>query len=327
MTLKVFHYAEAKQGSPEALSSRLLKGIELSHGHTIPDSADFDILIAAFPTKDLVEASPNLKIVIIPFAGLPEPTRNLLFDYPHIAVHNTPYNHVATAETALALLLASSKFMVEGDTNLRRNDWTLRYSELPQLILQGRTLLLLGYGRIGKYIAPVCKALGMEVVGVKRSLQADDEMDTNATLHESKQLKALLPKADVLLISLPETPETVGLIGEEALNLLPKNAILVNVGRGSVIDETALFNALSNGRLAAAGLDVWFNYPGSLEERGQTAPSKYAFHELFNVVMSPHKAGWLGKEDESRMIFLAQMINTYAQGKAMPNLMNLERGY
>ena len=324
---KVFYYAEAKQGSPEALRARLSVGIDLTYSQEIPDPADYEILIAAFPQRALLEASPNLNTLVIPFAGLPQPTQKLLRDYPHISVYNTPYNYVATAETALALMMASAKFLVKADRDLRRNDWTLRYSEQPQLVLRGRTALILGYGRIGRYMAPVCQALGMKVIGTKRTLRAEDKVDPHATVYEVEHLSLLLPEADVLLIALPETPETVGLITEKELELLPDAAVLVNVGRGSVVNESALYQALITGRLAAAGLDVWYHYPKTEEARTDTAPSRYPFHELDNVVMSPHKAGWLGREDDSRMVFLAHMLNVHASGEALPNRIDVELGY
>ena len=327
MRLSVFYYAEAKQGSPEALRSRLVDGTKFVYSKDIPEPADYDVLVAAFPNETLLEASPNLKAVIIPFAGPPKQTQDLLRNYPHLSLHNTPYNYVPTAETALALMMASAKFMVKGDRKLRQGDWTLRFSEKPQLLLQGRTALILGYGRIGRHMAPVCKALGMEVIGLKRTLRPEDKADSYANVYEVGELSSLLPHTDVLLIALPETPETIGLISEKELAQLPGDAILVNVGRGSVVDEGALYEALKGGKLAAAGLDVWYTYPRKEEERPNTFPSQLPFHELENVVMSPHKAGWLGSEDDSRMVVIAQMLNVYAAGEAMPNRVDLERGY
>ena len=327
MILKVFHYSEAKQGSPDALAARLTDGISLRYGDKVPDPADYEILIAASPTRELLEASPRLRALIIPFAGPPRPTQDLLRQYPHLAVHNTPYNAVPTAETALALMLASAKFIVKGDGELRRNDWTLRYSARPQLLLEGRTVLILGYGRIGRHVAPVCKALGMNVIGVKRTLRPEDRTDPSATVYETGELRALLPQAQVLLITLPETPETVGLIGQDELARLPRDAVLVNVGRGAVVDEGALYTALAEKKLAAAGLDVWYRYPKTEAERTTTAPSSFPFHELDNVILSPHRAGWLGAEDESRMVALAEMLNAVAAGEPLPNKVNINLGY
>ncbi|MEM7128493.1 MAG: NAD(P)-dependent oxidoreductase [Chloroflexota bacterium] len=326
--IKVFLIEEDKQGGPEQLQKRLANpNIQLAHGKRPPEDADYEILIGAFPSQEFVEASRNLKSLIIPYAGPPQATQELMREYPHIAVHNAPYNSIASAETALALMLGCAKFLAKGDMNLRRGDWTLRYSVQPQLILHGRTALILGYGRIGRRMAPVCHALGMEVIGIRRTLQEEDVQDEWAEVYGVDRLHEQLSRAHLLLAALPGTPETIGLIGTQELSLLKDGAIVVNVGRGMVIDETALYNALISGKLSGAGIDAWYNYPRSVEERTQTMPSQYAFHEMENVILSPHRAGWLGSEDESRMAMLAEMLNELAASGALPNPVNMELGY
>lgn len=325
--IKVFYYQEAQQGSNEFLKAQLSTHIQLSYGSKIPKNADFEVLIAAFPTQALLEASPNLKALIIPFAGPPMATQTLMRQYPKVAVFNTPYNSIATAETALALMLASAKFMLKADSDLRQGDWSLRYGEQPQLMLHGKTILILGYGRIGRHVAAVCHALGMNILGIRRNLTAQDKHDPIATVTDFSALAGLIPRTDVLLIALPETPETQNMITATELKLLPKEAILVNVGRGSIVNEADLYQALKEGKLAAAGLDVWYNYPQDLEARTSTQPSHFPFHQLSNVIMSPHKAGWLGKDDNSRMLFLARILTMYASGEPIPYKVDLELGY
>ena len=325
--IKVFLIEEAKQGAPDLLKSRLDDRIQLRHGAEVPDAADYEILIGAFPSKEFLDASPNLRALIIPYAGPPAKTQTLLADYPDLAVHNAPYNSIATAETGLALLLGSAKFIAKGDSKLRQGDWTLRYSERPQLILHGKTALILGYGRIGQHMAPVCRALGMDVIGVRRAARPEDSQDEFAEVYPREQLHELLPRADVLLAALPGTPETNGIVDARELALLKDDAIVVNVGRGSVIDETALYEALVSGKLAAAGLDAWYQYPEAGTSRTATFPSQYPFHELENVVLSPHRGGWLGSEDDSRMIMLADMLNQVAAGNPLPNTVNIALGY
>ena len=325
--INVFLIEEAKQGAPDALKERLDDRIQLRHGREVPEQADYEILIGAFPSREFLDASPNLRALIIPYAGPPAKTQEIIADYPDLAVHNTPYNSIATAETGLALMLGSAKFIAKADSKLRRGDWTLRYSARPQLILHGRTALILGYGRIGRHMAPICRALGMDVLGVRRTVQPEDRHDTIAEVYSQTQLAELLPRADVLLAALPGTPETTGLVGARELALLKDDAIVVNVGRGSVIDETALYEALVSGKLAAAGLDAWYQYPESGTSRTSTLPSRYPFHELENVVLSPHRGGWLGSEDESRMAMLADMLNILAAGEPLPNTVNVVLGY
>lgn len=109
--------------------------------------------------------------------------------------------------------------------------------------------------------------------------------------------------------------------------MLPSDAVLVNVGRGSIVDEAALCHALREGMLYAAGLDVWYNYPGDKSARSCTPPSTYPFHELDNVVMSPHRAGGSKETGMQRMSHLAALLNAAARGEEMPNRVNLQAGY
>ena len=140
-------------------------------------------------------------------------------------------------------------------------------------------------------------------------------------------LPQLLPRSHALIITAPLTPDTKGLIGEKELALLPRGAVLVNVGRGAIVDEVALYQALKSGQLAAAGLDVWYNYPADEAAQTHTPPSQFAFHELDNVVMSPHRGGDEAGIDAARMQHLAQLLNAATRGDAVPNRVSLEAGY
>ena len=131
----------------------------------------------------------------------------------------------------------------------------------------------------------------------------------------------------MLIICLPHTPETMELIGEPELALLSPGAILVNVGRGPIVDEAALYHALREGTLHSAGLDVWYNYPSGEAARSHTPPSAYPFHELDNVVMSPHRAGGSDESEMRRMTHLAALLNAAARGYEMPNRVDLQAGY
>ena len=195
------------------------------------------------------------------------------------------------------------------------------------MILAGKTALLLGLGAIGSRVASVCHALGMEVHAVRR--RTDRPHPPHVEVHPSGALSDLLPCADALLVCLPLTPDTRGLIGAREFELLRPSAILVNVARGAIVDEAALYHALAGGRLAAAGIDVWYRYPPTPEERANTAPSGYPFHELDNVVMSPHRGGAFRTEEleERRMRDLATSLNAAARGESIPHLVDLAAGY
>jgi len=186
--------------------------------------------------------------------------------------------------------------------------------------------LILGYGAIGQRVAQACKGLGLTVMAVRRTVR-DEVLDVE--IYPPEALRSLLPQANVLIVALPLTPETEGLIRAEELALLPPETVLVNVGRGPIVEEEALYRALRDGGLHAAGLDVWYNYPKDEASRSNTHPSAYPFHSLDNVVLSPHRAGSGGSREieRRRMAHLARLINKAAAGEEMPNEVDLDVGY
>ncbi len=311
---------------PEALRALLDPTIHLTVGPERPPGP-VDILVCGRPTREQL-ALPGVRAVIVPFAGVPEETLALLAEFPHIALHNLHHNDAATAEMALALLLAVSRRVVPVDRLLRQHDWTPRYEPPPQLILAGRTALILGYGAIGRRVARALQALDMRVLATRRHLAAPVD-DGIATVFPAAALPDLLPQAHVLVITLPLTAETKGLIGARELALLPRGAVLVNVGRGPIVDEAALYRALVDGHLLGAGLDVWYRYPADEAGRKHTPPSAYPFHELDNVVLSPHRGGMAGGEDleRRRLAALADMLNAAARGQPLPNRVDPSKGY
>ena len=194
-------------------------------------------------------------------------------------------------------------------------------------MLHGRTVLILGYGSIGQHVGKVCKAMGMRVMATRRSLQNAEAGGLDADVYPARDLHRLLPQANVLIITLPLTDETHSLIGEAELALLPEHAILVNVGRGPIVDQAALYHALKNGHLHSAGLDVWYHYPPDEESRANTPPADFPFHELDNIVMSPHRGGGSLEARLIRMEHLAEILNLAALGHPLPNKVEPKRGY
>jgi phosphoglycerate dehydrogenase-like enzyme len=303
------------------LRAQLDGRVRLTEGDVV---AETHILIGGRPTREQLAACPQLRALIVPWAGVPDSTQALLREFPHIAVHNLHHNAAATAEYAIALLMAAAKFIVPVDRQLRLNDWTPRYAPSRSIGLAGKTALIVGYGQIGQRVGRVCQALGLTMIATRRNRM---ERDAVAEVYATSELSQLLPRADVLIITAPLTPETKGLIGEKELALLPRGSILVNVGRGLIVDEAALFSALKTGYLGAAGLDVWYQYPNDEASRSSTPPSQSPFHELDNVVMSPHRGGDEVGLDTRRMAELAEMLNRAARGEALPNRVDVAAGY
>ena len=124
------------------------------------------ILVAGRPKREDILAADHLDILIIPWAGLPPETRELMREFPDVAVHNLHHNAAPVAEMALNLMLAAAKMSIPMDRSLRAHDWSHRYRPTQALLLQGGTALILGYGAIGRCLAPMCKALGMTVLAI-----------------------------------------------------------------------------------------------------------------------------------------------------------------
>jgi phosphoglycerate dehydrogenase-like enzyme len=315
------------EGARNELHERLDPGVQVTTGPELPSPAEYRVLVAGRPERAQILASRHLSAVIIPWAGVPESTRDLMREFPDITVHNLHHNALPVAEHAVALLLAAAKCVVPMDRALRAGDWRPRYRPNPTILLTGRTALVVGYGEIGRHVARLCRGLGMEVAAVRRHVAHAGEQVDGVALYPPESVHDLLPHATAVIVCLPHTQDTTGLLGAAELQRLPADAIVVNVGRGPIVDQEALYHALRERRIHAAGIDVWYNYPRDEESRAGTPPSDYPFHTLENVVMSPHRAGGSTETDTLRMIHLARLLNAAARGEEMPNRVDLEAGY
>jgi len=300
----------------EALKVSLAQGIEIGFGDDIdPSSA---VLVWGNPTQEALDALPNLRAVVVPWAGVPPKTLAMVRSRPGVRLFNLHHNAHTTAEMAFALLMAVAKHLVLGDRGLRQGTWSVPDS----LGLWGRKALVVGYGAIGRHVGALCRAAGMAVVGVRTRSGTDAD---GSRIVDPTALPTELPDTHALLVCLPGTSDTEGLIGRSELALLPNDAIVVNVGRGPVIDEDALYEALAEGRLFGAGLDVWYRYRRNSDE--PTLPANRPFHELSNVVMSPHHGGNAVGIDEERMMEFARLLKALVEGRPAPNEVDLARGY
>ncbi len=320
------HIAEQLDANAERhLRSLVDDRVTLSVAESGP-SGPCETLVSGRPAAAWLD-EPALQQLIIPWAGLPHNTRPLLQARPHINVHNLHHNAAATAEIALALLLAAVKSLVPLDVQFRRHDWRGRFLTDTTMLLDGKTAVVLGLGAIGTRVAAGCAGLGMRVIAVRRN----PERGAAAPVVRVVGIDALadvLPQADALLICAPLTDETRGLIDASMLKRMPTGAVLVNVARGAIVDEAALFAALQTRRLHAAGLDVWWSYPKEAN-RAHWPPAAQPFHELDNVVMSPHRGGALGSEEgeRRRMEALAELLNAAVRGETIPNRVDVSLGY
>lgn len=164
----------------------------------------------------------------------------------------------------------------------------------------GKTLGIIGYGHIGRAAAARAVAFGMRVLAVSKRL------DT------SVPLPRLLAESDFVLIACPLTEETRGMIGERELALMRPDGVLINVARAEIVDERALFEALRDRRIGGAALDAWYRYPSRPGERMHG--SRHAFHDLENVLATPHMSAWTGALLDRRMAKVAENLTRLARG-------------
>ena len=156
----------------------------------------------------------------------------------------------------------------------------------------------------------------MHVLALRRRPVAGDG---GVTLLGQAQLTELLERSDYIALTLPLTAETRGLLGARELSLMKPGAILVNVARAEIVDEDALYEALATKRIAGAALDAWYRYPSS---PGATLPARRPFHELPNVLLSPHVSGWTVGMLRSRATLIAENIARIARGERPENLID-----
>ena len=289
---------------------------------------DFEILISGRPDEALLSRVPGIKVLVIPWAGLPESTGDLLKKHPAIHVHNIHHNAASASEMAIALMMAAARLLIPADRSLRNNDWTWRYNQDRAVIIEGSRVLILGYGHVGSRAGAVCRAMGADVTGIQRR-PSKPFSEEGIPLYSSEGLHELLEKTDILIVALPLTPDTKGIIGDRELDLLHDRSIVVNVGRGLLIDEESLYYHLRNNLIGAAGIDVWYEYPSGKETVSDTPPSSCPFGTLDNIVMSPHMGGAFNLEEleRQRMIHLALLLNLYAAGEPLPGRIDIEQGY
>jgi phosphoglycerate dehydrogenase-like enzyme len=185
--------------------------------------------------------------------------------------------------------------------------------------VEGKTMGILGYGSIGKEIASRCKALGMNVVGLRRDEPSSPQNNDRADIiFQDDHLEELLRNSDFVTVALPLTEETRGMIGEEELRMMKKEAYLINIARGGIIKEDVLIKALNNGWIAGAALDVFEKEPLAAD---------HPFYKMSNVLITPHISG-TNPEYMNRVIeIFADNLERYLEGKPLKNVVDKKQGY
>jgi phosphoglycerate dehydrogenase-like enzyme len=285
----------------------------------IPHLADADMLVSLAFTPAMAAAARRLKLVQVPGAGLDRIDRAAL--PKGVALANVYGHETGIAEYVIGAMLWLGRGVARLDAQLRQGVWQAPEAvgtpvPPPSPELAGKLLGILGYGHIGQALAPRARAFRMAVRAIRRD-PARSGATEGVRVDGPEALDDLLRAADYLALTLPLSPATRGLLGARELGLMKRSAFLVNVGRGEVIDEAALYRALADGAIAGAALDVWYRYPSG---PGPTRPAVHPFHELPNVLMTPHVSGWTEGMLAARSRLIAENAERLARGEAPLNL-------
>jgi len=240
------------------------------------------ICVSMMWRNEVLDVAPRLRFVQSISAGTDQYDRAAFAARGVRLASAAGVNANAVAEHAMAMMLATERHIVSGRDHQARAHWRPMISTIAarEAELTGRTLVIVGLGRIGSRLARFAKAFDMTVIGVKRDpASGADGVDRVVA---TADLARVLPEADFLVLACPLTAETENLIDARALALLKPTALLVNVARGRVVDEDALIAALQSGRLRAAALDV---------TREEPLPAASPLWSMPNVLVTPHTAG------------------------------------
>jgi len=260
--------------------------------------------------------APHLRLLQLPGAGLD--AVDLAAVPPTATVCNVYEHEIGIGEYVLATMLEKEIGLARLQAEIRADDWrsSLFCGGTPHGELFGKTLGIVGYGRIGRETAKRAKAFGLKVVAATRSPEKRDEQVDEIV--GMAQLPQVLARADYLLIACPLSAETRGLIDRAAFAAMRRSAVLINVARGPVVDEDALYEACRDRLIAGAVIDVWYNYPkgGARIE----PPSKHPLKHLDNVLMTPHVSGVSGGLLRRRWSLIANNLNRLAAGQPLLNV-------
>jgi phosphoglycerate dehydrogenase-like enzyme len=262
--------------------------------------------------RDLAAVAPRLRWVQSTSAGIGQMVRRVGLDKTDIVLTTASGVHARPlADFCLMAMLMFAKDYPRMERDKRAKRWERYCGEE----LTGKTLAIIGLGRIGQEVARHGRRMDMRVVGMRRSDAVVDGIDK---LYTRDELRAMLAATDFLVLAAPHTPETEGIVGASEIAALKRGAVVINIGRGQLIDEAALIRALQDGHLAGAALDVFEKEP---------PPPDSPLWDMPNVIISPHSASTVTQENARITELFCDNLRRYLSGRPLRNVLDAERLY
>lgn len=305
----------------------------LSEKNLIKVSETANVLIGWRPPVKLLENTENLIALINPGTGIKHHVnvfrelnkkRNILLINSHGHAYSTAQHAVAMLLTLANRIIFHHEKMIDG--KWRTSDDKDIYS--ASVRLKNRKIGLLGYGAINRYVHRFLSGFENEFhIYKRRKVNLKSGKNSNSVFYSENQLNEFLKNTDILIVAVPHTKYTEGMIGLKELKCLGKEGIVVNVARGIVVDEKSLYTALKEKIISCAAIDVWYNYKPKKDKYGREYPYKYPFHKLKNVILSPHRAA-SPFDDTERLDDIIENIKRISAGsKDLLNVVDLKNEY
>lgn len=277
--------------------------------------ADVDVAIVWHFAPELLRRAKRLKWVHFAMAGVDDALHPALVESPVLVTSSVGVHAQPVAEHAFAMILAFARGLVLALSNQHERRWARRNVVYSIHELHDMTLGVVGLGHIGRAVAALGRAFGMHVVGVSRHGAQVENVDEVLT---PDGLPKLLSRADFVVLCVPLTAETRGMFGVDEFRLMKETAYLINVGRGPLVREDTLLEALRHRWIAGAGLDVF--------EKEPLLPD-HPFYNLDNVIISPHVAGVTPYYWERMAKLFVDSFQKFLAGEELPTKVDKERGY
>jgi len=289
-----------------------------------------DVLVGWRVKDEIKLAAKKMKLFINPGVGIKhhiEFFRKLNLKRKVLLI-NGHGNNYFTAQHTVAMLLTLLNKVIPHHNWMVNGHWRKRDEDAISIPLRYRKIGLLGYGAVNSNVHKFLQGFNVEFSVLRRHWQEKNEsLPTPVRKYLPTELDSFLREIDILIIAVPETSDTIGLIGNEELEKLGSKGILVNIGRGSVVNEKDLYEALAQKKISGACIDVWYEYNPEPDVDGLKYPYYFPFHELDNVVLSPHRAA-SPLNDLERWNEVVENIKRFNRGENnFLNVIDLEREY
>jgi phosphoglycerate dehydrogenase-like enzyme len=273
-----------------------------------------EVIFGYRPPKNIVQRAPNLKWIHTVLAGVDHFLDENIIKSNILVTHSSGIHGIQISEVVFEKMLMFVKMAPMYFKYQNEKIWERHILGR----LYGKTLGIIGLGNIGKRVALLGKAFGMRVIATRRSARKISKAPYVDVVYPRAQLDQILKESDFVVMILPTTPETRNMIGKKEIELMKPNAYLINVGRGSTLDEEALVQALEEKRIAGAGLDAYAVEP---------LPRASKLWELPNAILTPHIAGPVEDYFQRTTDLFCKNLELYVTGKKLFNLVDKKRGY